>query len=68
VGLTDDRQPVYRRRRCLTLDQLFAGAYLMYARYIDPVSGKRMDFEGALRHIEEKRKDSSSRHRQSVSV
>lgn len=36
-GLTDDRTPVKRRQRRLTLDELFCGAYLAYPRYLtDP--------------------------------
>jgi capsular polysaccharide export protein len=35
-GLTCDHQPLPRRTRRLTLDQLVAGALLRYARYADP--------------------------------
>lgn len=42
-GLTDDRAAVTRRRRRLSLEQLFCGAYLLYPRYLtnpeDPVQG-----------------------------
>ncbi|MDR6714155.1 capsular polysaccharide export protein [Pseudomonas hunanensis] len=34
-GLTEDQQPLPRRTRRLTLDQLVAGALLRYARYAD---------------------------------
>lgn len=34
-GLTEDHQPLPRRTRRLTLDQLVAGALLRYARYAD---------------------------------
>ncbi|MEO3470237.1 capsular biosynthesis protein [Roseomonas sp. CAU 1739] len=37
-GLTEDHAPVARRVRRLTLDQLVAGALLVYPRYQDPVS------------------------------
>ncbi len=45
-GLTDDRHPgmaELRRRRSMprTLEQLFGAAYLQYARYIEPATGKR---------------------------
>ena len=33
-GLTDDRMPVPRRMRSLTLDELFCAAYLLYPRYL----------------------------------
>jgi capsular polysaccharide export protein len=44
-GLTDDRHPdmeALRGRRNVkrTLEELFAAAYLQYARYIDPATGK----------------------------
>jgi capsular polysaccharide export protein len=44
-GLTDDRHPgigALRERRNVkrTLEELFAAAYLQYARYIDPATGK----------------------------
>lgn len=34
-GLTEDHQPLPRRSRLITLDQLVAGALLRYARYAD---------------------------------
>lgn len=39
-GLTDDRgPPLPRRTRRVTLDQLVAGALILYPRYLDPVTG-----------------------------
>ncbi len=37
-GLTEDHAPIPRRVRRLTLDQLVAGALLLYPRYQDPVT------------------------------
>lgn len=37
-GLTADRHPVARRRRRLGLDELVAGALILYPRYQDPVT------------------------------
>jgi len=37
-GLTDDREPPPRRGRPLTLDELVAGALILYPRYQDPVT------------------------------
>lgn len=51
-GLTDDRQPNARRGRKLSLPALFAGAYLLYPRYFDPVSGKTVSFEAIVALIE----------------
>lgn len=36
-GLTDDRQFVDRRNRKLSLEELFAAAYILYPKYYDPV-------------------------------
>ncbi len=47
-GLTDDRQRNPRRQRVLSVDALFAGAYLIYARYFDPGTGKEVSFERAI--------------------
>ncbi|WP_086304127.1 capsular polysaccharide biosynthesis protein [Campylobacter devanensis] len=39
-GLSDDRvKAPSRRNRKLSIEQLFAGAYIIYAKYIDPYSG-----------------------------
>ncbi len=38
-GLTEDRDPPPRRGRRLSLDELVAGALILYPRYRDPVSG-----------------------------
>ncbi|WP_158537282.1 capsular polysaccharide export protein, LipB/KpsS family [Humitalea rosea] len=37
-GLTLDRDPVARRTRKLTLDELVAGMLILYPRYLDPVT------------------------------
>ncbi len=37
-GLTQDRAPIARRVRRLTLDELVAGALILYPRYQDPVT------------------------------
>ncbi|MHC1727618.1 MAG: hypothetical protein AB9866_16715 [Syntrophobacteraceae bacterium] len=40
-GLTDDRQPNERRKRKITVEEVFAGAYLLYPFYFDPVTKER---------------------------
>ncbi|WP_246617344.1 capsular polysaccharide export protein, LipB/KpsS family [Rhizobium populisoli] len=47
-GLTDDRQANSRRKRRLSIDEVFAAAYLLYPRYFDPVSGEEATFEECL--------------------
>jgi len=47
-GLTRDHQPLPRRTRRLTLDQLVAGALLRYARYADPQQALPCDAWHAL--------------------
>ncbi|WP_086245915.1 capsular polysaccharide biosynthesis protein [Campylobacter devanensis] len=37
-GLSDDKKPLPRRCRNLNIDELIAGAYIIYPRYIYPVS------------------------------
>ncbi len=50
-GLTDDRIPIPRRQASPTIAQLFAAAYIDYARYIDPVRLQRMSLENAIDHL-----------------
>ncbi|MET4690756.1 capsular polysaccharide export protein [Sinorhizobium fredii] len=64
-GLTDDRQPNPRRPRTLSLEALFAGAYLVYPRYFDPVTGEETSFEATVaairRQLEEPEAQRASR-------
>jgi capsular polysaccharide export protein len=50
-GLTDDRQVLARRSRRLSLEQLVAGALLLYPRYRHPLSGQRCEAEQVLEHL-----------------
>eukprot|EP00913_Durusdinium_trenchii_P026876 g25211.t1 len=47
-GLTDDRQENSRRGRKLTIEELFAAAYLLYPRYFNPVHGTPITFESCI--------------------
>jgi capsular polysaccharide export protein len=47
-GATHDELHCDRRTRQRDLDQLFAAAYLLYARYVDPFTGKASTFEQTL--------------------
>lgn len=50
-GLTDDRQHCARRTRRLSLEQLIAGALLLYPRYRDPLTGQRCEAERVIEHL-----------------
>lgn len=50
-GLTDDRQKVHRRKRKLTLEELFAAAYILYPRYADPKTGEKLTMEETLERL-----------------
>ncbi|MBB3061878.1 capsular polysaccharide biosynthesis protein [Microbulbifer rhizosphaerae] len=47
-GLTQDRLDCPRRQRRLSLDQLVAGALILYPLYIDPHSGDHVNAETAV--------------------
>lgn len=44
-GFTDDRQSAPRRTRTLTPLEVFAGAYILYPRYADPVANTPVSIE-----------------------
>jgi capsular polysaccharide export protein len=50
-GLTDDRQACARRTRRLTLQQLVAGALLLYPRYQHPLSHEACNAERVIEHL-----------------
>lgn len=47
-GATDDRQNCQRRTALRSPEEIFAAAYLLYPRYIDPVGRREITFEDAL--------------------
>jgi capsular polysaccharide export protein len=51
-GLTDDRQPVWRRQRKLTRAQLFAAAMILYPAWYDPCRDRLCSFEEAVDQLE----------------
>ena len=51
-GLTEDQNPVARRRRKLTRNQLFAAAMLLYPVWYDPCRDRLGSFETALDQLE----------------
>jgi len=55
-GLTDDRQMNERRSRKLTIDELFAGSYILYPKYYHPQTGLQISPEKAVDILIEQRK------------
>lgn len=47
-GLTDDRQSLTRRGRVLSVEALFAAAYILYPMYFDPDTGGASNFEKTI--------------------
>ncbi|MFT2213881.1 capsular polysaccharide biosynthesis protein [Rhizobium giardinii] len=54
-GLTDDRQPNPRRTRTLSVEQIFAAAYILYPKYFDPIAKEPIELEQALQILEHMR-------------
>ncbi len=51
-GLSDDRvQAPLRRNRALSIEELFAGAYILYAKYIDAYTGQNTTLKRVLPQI-----------------
>ena len=50
-GLTRDRQTCPRRTRARTLLEVFAAAYILYSRYIDPTTGSQGSIEQVIDHL-----------------
>jgi capsular polysaccharide export protein len=57
-GLTDDRQLTGRRKRKLTIEKLFAGAYILYPRYYHPNRREMIEYEEALTLLAEMKESS----------
>lgn len=54
-GVTDDRGvPIERRQRHVSVEELFAAAYILYTLYIHPNTGKRCELEDILQIFTEK--------------
>lgn len=54
-GLTDDRQPMPRRNRALSVEAVFAAAYLLYPLYFDPDTGEATTLEAVLERVASRR-------------
>lgn len=47
-GLTDDKGPISERKRTLTLNEIFAGIYILNRHYFNPFTKEKVSFERAL--------------------
>lgn len=47
-GLTDDRQKTPSRKRNLKVEEVFAGAYILYTKYFNPVVGEYIEVDEAI--------------------
>ena len=56
-GLTDDKIHCPRRKRKLTIYELFYIVYVSYSHYIDPETGVETNVEGAINYILKHRKE-----------
>lgn len=65
-GLTDDRQRCERRTRRLSLEQLVAGALLLYPRYRHALHAGRCEAEDVLEHLALQRRIFAENRRQFV--
>lgn len=54
-GLTDDRVPLPRRERRRSLQEVFAAAYILYARYLDPDTGQSCEIERVMEYLQTQR-------------
>jgi capsular polysaccharide export protein len=50
-GATEDEIPCPRRTRRRSAEEIFAAAYLLYARYVDPATGAATTFEATIATI-----------------
>jgi len=51
-GLTDDRETCPRKTKKRSVKEVFITAYMLYSRYVNPVTGKRCGILGALDYLE----------------
>lgn len=55
-GLTHDRQQCTRRKAVRSLEEVFAAAYILYSRYVHPVTGRRCGIMDIIRLLAEQRR------------
>ncbi len=62
-GLTKDRQTCPRRIKKRSLEEVFAAAYLLYARYVNPIRGERCDIHDTIGLLAEQRRQNERNRR-----
>ena len=50
-GITEDKQNIERRKRKLSVEEVFAGAYILYSNYYDPLTHKGCTILDIINHI-----------------
>ena len=65
-GITEDMQRCLRRNRCRSIIEIFAAAYLLYARYVDPFTGKRCELEDTIELLSDLKRHYLSTHGRSI--
>ncbi len=53
-GVTKDKLKCNRRERVCTVDEIFAGAYILYSEYFNPFTKKKSNIIDVIRYINEK--------------
>jgi capsular polysaccharide export protein len=56
-GVTEDKQRLGRRVKKLTIDELFAGGYILYTDYYNPYIKKKSDIVGIIEYINLKKRE-----------
>ncbi len=54
-GITTDKSVCSRRQRSLSVEEVFAAAYILYTRYVDPKSKKEIDIFETMQSITQMR-------------
>lgn len=62
-GLTRDKQTCSRRKQQRSLEEVFAAAYLLYARYVNPIRGERCDIHDTIGLLAEQRRQNELNRR-----
>lgn len=60
-GVTDDRVICERRKRKLKVEEIFAGAYILYTKYIDPTTNKESNIIETIYKIKKMKEENESK-------